>query len=152
MLTAATDSDGRPLDASCTYRVGSATPQARLWTLTLYDRAGGLVATELQRSGFTSSEVLRGADGGYWLSRPADEITVADVIRAVEGPLASVRGGPPEEVDYRGAAEPLQQVWIAVRASLRGVVERVTLADVAAGRLPARVTKLAEDPEAWVTR
>ena len=79
-------------------------------------------------------------------------ITVADVIRAVEGPLASVRGGPPEEVDYQGAAEPLQQVWIAVRASLRNVVERVTLADVAAGRLPARVAKLAEDPEAWVTR
>jgi hypothetical protein len=63
-----------------------------------------------------------------------------------------VRGGPPEAVDYKGAAEPLQQVWIAVRASLRGVVERVTLADVAAGRLPARVAKLAEDPEAWVTR
>jgi len=61
-------------------------------------------------------------------------------------------GGPPEEVAYAGAAEPLAQVWIAVRASLRSVVERVTLADVAAGRLPARVAKLAEDPEAWVTR
>ena len=104
---------------------------------------------DLRHAGLVRSQ--RGADGGYWLSRPA-EITVADVIRAVEGPLASVRGGPPEDVDYQGAAEPLQQVWIAVRASLRGVVERVTLADVAADRLPARVTKLAEDPEAWVTR
>jgi Rrf2 family protein len=94
----------------------------------------------------------RGSDGGYRLAQPAEDITLADVIRAVEGPLASVRGGPPEAVDYKGAAEPLQQVWIAVRASLRGVVERVTLADVAAGRLPARVAKLAEDPEAWVTR
>jgi Rrf2 family protein len=94
----------------------------------------------------------RGAEGGYWLARPAEEISVADIVRAVEGPLATVRGEPPEDVGYGGAAEPLQQVWIAVRASLRGVVERVTLADVAAGRLPARVTKLAEDPEAWVTR
>jgi DNA-binding IscR family transcriptional regulator len=74
------------------------------------------------------------------------------VIRAVEGPLASVRGGPPEHVAYFGAAESLASVWIAVRASLRSVVERVTLADVAAGTLPARVVKLADDPEAWVTR
>ena len=105
---------------------------------------------DLRHAGLVRSQ--RGADGGYWLGRPANEITVADIIRAVEGPLASVRGGPPEEVDYKGAAEPLQQVWIAVRASLRSVVERVTLADVAAGRLPARVVKLADDPEAWVTR
>ena len=91
---------------------------------------------DLRHAGLVRSQ--RGADGGYWLGRPASEITVADIIRAVEGPLASVRGGPPEEVDYKGAAEPLQQVWIAVRASLRSVVERVTLADLAAGRLPAR--------------
>ena len=94
----------------------------------------------------------RGADGGYWLGRPAADITVADIIRAVDGPLAAVRGERPEGVSYTGPAEPLQRVWIAVRASLRSVVERVTLADVAAGRLPARVAKLAEDPEAWVTR
>ena len=90
---------------------------------------------DLRHAGLVRSQ--RGADGGYWLGRPAGDITVADVIRAVEGPLASVRGGPPEEVDYQGAAEPLQQVWIAVRASLRSVVERVTLADVA-DRPPAR--------------
>jgi Rrf2 family protein len=105
---------------------------------------------DLRHSGIVRSQ--RGADGGYWLARPADQITVADVIRAVDGPLASVRGGPPEDVAYAGAAEPLARVWIAVRASLRGVVERVTLADVAADRLPARVAKLADDPEAWVTR
>ena len=105
---------------------------------------------DLRHAGIVRSQ--RGADGGYWLARPADRISVADVIRAVEGPLASVRGGPPEEVAYDGAAESLARVWIAVRASLRSVVERVTLADVAAGRLPARISKLAEDPEAWVTR
>jgi DNA-binding IscR family transcriptional regulator len=73
-------------------------------------------------------------------------------MRAVEGPLASVRGGPPEDTTYGGAATALPRVWIAVRANLRAVVERVTLADLAAGKLPARVDKLAEDPEAWVTR
>ena len=105
---------------------------------------------DLRHAGIVRSQ--GGADGGYWLARPADQVTVADVIRAVEGPLASVRGGPPEHVAYAGAAESLASVWIAVRASLRSVVERVTLADVAAGTLPARVAKLADDPEAWVTR
>jgi Rrf2 family protein len=94
----------------------------------------------------------RGAEGGYWLNRPAEDITVADVIRAVEGPLASVRGQRPEDISYAGAAEPLAQVWIAVRASLRSVAEHVTLADVASGRLPEHVALLASDPEAWVTR
>jgi Rrf2 family protein len=94
----------------------------------------------------------RGARGGYWLARAPETITLADVIRAVEGPLASVRGGRPEDVDYAGNAEPLQRVWIAVRASLRTVVERVTLADLAAGDLPRHVQELADDPEAWVTR
>ena len=105
---------------------------------------------DLRHAGIVRSQ--RGADGGYWLARPADRISVADVIRALDGPLASVRGGPPEEVAYNGAAESLARVWIAVRASLRSVVERVTLEDVAAGRLPARISKLADDPEAWVTR
>jgi Rrf2 family protein len=105
---------------------------------------------DLRHAGIVRSQ--RGTEGGYWLARPAAEITVADVIRAVEGPLASVRGGRPEDVEYAGAAEPLAQVWIAVRASLRAVVERVTLADIAGGRLPDRVMELAEDPEAWVTR
>jgi len=94
----------------------------------------------------------RGADGGYWLARKPDEITLGEVIRAVEGPLASVRGEPPEEVTYPGAAENLQTVWIAVRASLRSVVDEVTLADVVAGRLPANLRRLTEAPDAWSRR
>ncbi len=105
---------------------------------------------ELRHAGIVRSH--RGADGGFRLAKPADQVTVADVIRAVEGPLASVRGGPPEEASYGGAAEALLRVWIAVRASLRGVAEHVTLADIADGQLPVAIDKLADDPEAWVTR
>jgi Rrf2 family protein len=105
---------------------------------------------ELRHAGVVRSH--RGAEGGFRLARPPDQITVADVIRAVEGPLASVRGGPPEDAAYEGAAAALPRVWIAVRANLRAVVERVTLADVASGRLPGTIEKLARDPEAWVTR
>jgi Rrf2 family protein len=105
---------------------------------------------ELRHAGIVRSH--RGAEGGFRLAKPGNQVTVADVIRAVEGPLASVRGGPPEDASYGGAAEALPRVWIAVRANLRAVVERVTLADVAAGHLPARIDKLAADPEAWVTR
>jgi Rrf2 family protein len=105
---------------------------------------------ELRHAGIVRSH--RGADGGFRLARRADELTIADIIRAVEGPLASVRGGPPEEVEYAGASEALLRVWIAVRASLRSVAEHVTLADIAAGRLPKPIDRLADDPEAWVTR
>jgi Rrf2 family protein len=105
---------------------------------------------ELRHAGVVRSQ--RGAEGGFRLARPANEVTIADVIRAVDGPLASIRGGPPENVSYAGAAASLPNVWIAVRASLRGVLERVTLADVAGDKLPANVIKLAQDPEAWVTR
>jgi Rrf2 family protein len=105
---------------------------------------------ELRHAGLVRSQ--RGADGGFRLARPPAEITVADVIRAVEGPLASVRGQPPESSAYGGAAAALPRVWIAVRANLRAVVEHVSIADVAAGELPAAVERLAEDPEAWVTR
>ena len=105
---------------------------------------------ELRHAGIVRSH--RGAEGGFRLAKPADQITVADIIRAVEGPLASVRGGPPEEAAYAGAAEELLRVWIAVRANLRKVVEHVTVADIATGKLPKSVDRLAEDPEAWVTR
>ncbi len=105
---------------------------------------------ELRHAGVVRSH--RGAEGGFRLAKPAAEITIADIIRAVEGPLASVRGGPPEETSYPGSSEALPRVWIAVRANLRRVVEHVTVADVAAGKLPAAIDKLAEDPEAWVTR
>jgi Rrf2 family protein len=108
------------------------------------------ILADLRHAGLVRSQ--RGAEGGYWLARPAAEITVADVIRAVEGPLASVRGQPPEHVAYEGAAASLAQVWIAVRANLRKVVEVVTLADIANGQLPSGVEQLAADPEAWLTR
>jgi Rrf2 family protein len=108
------------------------------------------ILADMRHAGLITSR--RGAEGGYWLARPAAEISVADIIRAVEGPLASVRGGRPEDVDYSGTAEPLQRVWIAVRASLRNVTEHVTLADLAADKLPKSVETLAKDPEAWETR
>jgi Rrf2 family protein len=105
---------------------------------------------ELRHAGIVRSQ--RGPEGGFRLAKPADQVTIADVIRAVEGPLATVRGGPPEESEYGGAAGELPRVWIAVRKSLRDVVEHVTVGDVATGRLPRAVAKLSEDPEAWVTR
>ncbi len=105
---------------------------------------------ELRHAGLVRSH--RGAEGGFRLARAPGEITVADVIRAVEGPLASVRGGPPEEAAYNGAANSLPRVWIAVRVNLRRVVEAVTIADIAGGKLPAGIDQLTEDPGAWVTR
>jgi Rrf2 family protein len=108
------------------------------------------ILLELRHHGLVQSQ--RGAEGGYWLSRPAEEITLAEVIRAVEGPLANVRGERPEAVEYAGAAGPLQDVWIAVRANLRAVLDAVTLADVASGRLPEAVGAITSDPEAWQPR
>ena len=105
------------------------------------------ILLELRHNGLVQSQ--RGADGGYWLARPAAEITLAEVIRAVEGPLANVRGARPETLEYAGPAAGLQDVWVAVRASLRGVLETVTLADVASGELPAEIGGLTSDPEAW---
>ena len=105
---------------------------------------------ELRHAGIVRS--FRGAEGGFRLAKPPSEIAIADVIRAVEGPLASVRGAPPEESTYLGASEALPRVWIAVRANLRKVVENVSVADVASGNLPGTIERLAEDPEAWVTR
>ena len=105
---------------------------------------------ELRHAGIVRSH--RGSEGGFRLARPAKAITVADVIRAVEGPLASVRGGPPEDSEYIGAAQALVLVWIAVRANLREVLEHVTVADIASGRLPRSIDKLGEDTHAWVRR
>jgi Rrf2 family protein len=103
---------------------------------------------DLRHAGVVHSQ--RGVEGGYWLARPADEITVAEVIRAVEGPIANVRGVGPERVEYAGSAAPLRDVWIAVRANLRGVLENVTIADLARGELPGPIAQLASDPEAWL--
>jgi Rrf2 family protein len=108
------------------------------------------ILSDLRHAGLVTS--VRGAEGGHKLSKPPTEITVADVIRAVDGPLAAVRGERPENVNYTGPAEQLQRVWIAVRTNLRDVMESVTLADLANGVLPDKVNQLAEEPESWVTR
>jgi Rrf2 family protein len=105
------------------------------------------ILADLRNAGLVASK--RGAEGGYWLARPADEISLADVIRAVDGPLANVRGMRPEQATYGGSAERMRDVWVAVRASLRAVLEQVTLADLARGELPASVEALAADPDAW---
>lgn len=108
------------------------------------------ILSELRRAGIVGSQ--RGAEGGYWLARSADQVSVADVIRAVEGPLADVRGEAPERLDYIGPAKPLERVWLATRASLRSVLEDVTLDDIAGSHLPPRIDELLEDPEAWTRR
>jgi Rrf2 family protein len=105
------------------------------------------ILTELRRAGIVRTR--RGADGGYQLARPAAEITVADVLRAVEGPLAAVQGNRPEELQYEGAAAHLPDVWIALRASLRSVLEHVTLADLASGKLPAVVKERTKIKDSW---
>jgi Rrf2 family protein len=108
------------------------------------------ILVDLRRGELVRSQ--RGAEGGYRLARPANEISAADVLRQVDGPLAEVRGLRPEAAAYVGPAEHLQEVWVAARASLRGVLDNVTLADIASGNLPKSVTKLASDPEAWRAR
>jgi len=105
------------------------------------------IAADLRRAGLVAS--VRGAAGGYRLARPADDVTVADVIRAVDGPLVFVRGARPSDLAYDGSAEPLTTLWVALRASVRSVLEAVTLADLAAGTLPPDVRPLADAPEAW---
>lgn len=103
------------------------------------------ILAELRHTGLVQSR--RGAEGGYWLSRLPKEVTIAEVIRAVEGPLASVRGETPDQVSYPGTAAPLQTVWMALRSNIRDVLERVTLADVVANELPADVTSLLESAQ-----
>ena len=110
----------------------------------------GSIMNDLRRAGIVVSQ--RGSDGGYRLARPASDIAVADVMRVLDGPLAEVRGLRPEAARYEGAATHLQDVWVAVRAALRGVLERVTLDDVVNGRLPRPVARLTEDPDAWAPR
>jgi Rrf2 family protein len=105
------------------------------------------ILLELRHGGLVQSQ--RGSEGGYWLARPPEEIKLADVIRAVEGPLANVRGSRPETVEYEGPAARLQDVWIAMRANLRAVLEELTLADVASGELPPEIAAIAANPEAW---
>jgi Rrf2 family protein len=105
------------------------------------------ILAELKHAGIVNAQ--RGAEGGYWLARPAETITLADVIRVVDGPLANIRGERPEMLEYPGAAKQLRQVWIAVRANLRAVLESVTVADLARGTLPDAVASITWDLAAW---
>ncbi|MCS0634853.1 Rrf2 family transcriptional regulator [Streptomyces sp. LP05-1] len=105
------------------------------------------ILNDLRRGGLVRSQ--RGGNGGYWLARPADEVTVADVIRVVDGPLVSVRGVRPPELSYSGPAQSLLPLWIALRANVRQILEGVTLADVVAAELPHEVAALTADPAAW---
>jgi Rrf2 family protein len=130
---------GRPLKAEAIAR-RQAVPREFLENILRDLRRAGVVATQ------------RGAEGGSMLARPAADITIAEVLRAVEGPLAAVRGVRPESLAYEGAAASLGDVWIAVRASLRSVLDVVTLADVAAGELPEIVRAAVADPANWRPR
>jgi Rrf2 family protein len=106
------------------------------------------ILLQLRRGGVVNAQ--RGPEGGYWLARPASAISLAEVIRVIDGPLANVRGHRPEDLGYQGAAKSLQDVWIALRASEREILELVTIASVASGDLPERVRQLTADPAAWV--
>lgn len=108
------------------------------------------ILAQLVRTGVLAG--TRGPQGGYTLGRPADRITVADIVRAVDGPLAAVRGIPPEQLEYPESTRPIQTVWIAVRASLRAVLERVTIADLEGAALPSDITALLDQPGAWERR
>ena len=108
------------------------------------------ILLDLKHAGIVRAR--RGAKGGYWLAKPAEDVSLADVIRAVEGPIAHVQSAPPESITYRGSAEQLQTVWIAVRASLRSVLENTSLAELASGTLPAHVQALADSKDAWEPR
>jgi Rrf2 family protein len=108
------------------------------------------ILADLRRAGLVQS--TRGVDGGYTLARPPADIAVGDVLRAADGPLAGVRGMRPEDTRYDGTAVHLQELWIAVRAAVRRVLDEVSLAEVAKGRLPAHVRRLIADNSAWQPR
>jgi Rrf2 family protein len=110
----------------------------------------GAILSDLRRGGLVTSQ--RGPEGGFRLARDSATISIADVLRAVTGPMAGVRGMRPETVVYEGEAEHLREVWVAVRAALREVLEHVTLSQVLRGELPTAVTRFTNDPDAWLTR
>jgi len=134
---AATSADGKLVTAD---RLASAQqiPPKFLESILLQLRRGGVVVAQ------------RGPEGGYRLARPPAEISLAEIIRVIDGPLANVRGQRPEELGYHGAAQALQDVWIALRANERLILETVTIEDVVTGELPERVRDLVADPRAWV--
>ncbi|MGC9961202.1 MAG: Rrf2 family transcriptional regulator [Acidimicrobiales bacterium] len=108
------------------------------------------ILNELRRVGIVTSQ--RGNEGGYQLARPASEITIGEVFRRLEGPLAEVRGSRPEAATYEAAAEHLQSVWVAVRVCLRSVLDEVNLEQVVRGELPEHVRTMLAQPDAWDPR
>lgn len=108
------------------------------------------VLADLRRAGIVRAQ--RGAEGGYTLANPPREVSIGAILRAVDGPLAGVRGLRPEETQYDGAAENLPRLWVAVRAAVRDVVDEVSLAELVSGRMPAHVRKLTTRPDAWQPR
>jgi Rrf2 family protein len=108
------------------------------------------ILAELRRAGIVGSQ--RGAEGGYWLAKKPQSVSIADIIRAVEGPLADVHGTPPEKLKLTGPAKPLKDVWVAARAGLRSVLEEVTLADIVAADLPDVVADMTASKGAWARR
>ena len=107
------------------------------------------VLLALKHNGIIQSQ--RGANGGFRLGRPATEISLGDIVRAVDGPMSNVRGARPETVAYAGPAENLQKIWIAVRASLRSILDRTSLDELVRGQLPEHVLALTEIPDAWTS-
>ena len=110
----------------------------------------GAILSDLRRGGMVTSQ--RGPEGGFKLACDPDQIMIADILRVVSGPMAGVRGMRPETLEYGGEATHLRDVWVAVRASLREVLEHVTLGQVLRGELPTAVTRFTDDPDAWITR
>ncbi len=110
----------------------------------------GAILSDLRRGGLVTSQ--RGPEGGFRLAKDPDAVMIADVLRVVSGPMAGVRGMRPETLAYEGSAEHLREVWVAVRAALREVLEHVTLGQVLRGDLPTAVTRFTDDPDAWITR
>lgn len=108
------------------------------------------ILADLRRAGLVRS--VRGAHGGYLLARPPGEVMLGQVIRAMDGPLAEIRGRRPEEMSYDGAAQHLPQVWVAVRSALRGVLDETTLEQVLTGNFTRRVRDLTGQPDAWEPR
>lgn len=108
------------------------------------------ILRQLRQAGIVRSQ--RGAEGGYRLDRDPRDVSIADVVRALDGPLAAVRGQRPEDLAYTGSSEHLREVWVAVRAAMRHVLENISLNDVAAGSLPTEVSDLLTEPGAWQRR
>lgn len=129
---------------------GSVTGQALAAEQQLPQKFLEAILGDLRRTGLVRSR--RGPVGGYSLARPASEIAVGDVVRAVDGPLAVVRGERPEQAVYDGAAEHLGTLWVALRAAVRSVLDDVTLEQVLSGDLPVQVRELIERPGAWTSR